>query len=156
MDIQLFINEVGRKFNTELALNEQFACSLLVDDVLVNFQYQKYDQTLLIYGLVSYAEEGFNQAQLERALEANLFGYESLTFHLGYYKAMHALVLSAMKKEDELSDVEEFAKLVLVFAEQIKKWEQEINALADSENKTPSTLAETEEITMNINNFLRV
>ena len=149
MDIQLFINEVGRKFNTELALNEQFACSLLVDDVLVNFQYQKYDQTLLIYGLVSYAEEGLNPAQLERALEANLFGYESLTFHLGYYKAMHALVLSAMKKEDELSDVEEFA-------EQIKKWEQEINALADSENKTTSTLAETEEITMNINNFLRV
>lgn len=155
MDIQLFINEVGRKFNTELALNEQFACSLLVDDVLVNFQYQKYDQTLLMYGLVAYAEEGFNQAQLERALEANLFGHESLTFHLGYYKAAHALVLSAMKKEDEL-DVENFASLILVFAEQVKNWEQEINSLAEGEQTVSGTSAQPEEITIDFNKFIRV
>lgn len=155
MDIQLFINEVGKKFNTELALNEQFACFLLVDGVLVNFQYQKFDQTLLMYGLVAYAEEGFNQAQLERALEADLFGHESLTFHLGYYKAAHALVLSAMKKEDEL-DVENFASLILVFAEQVKKWEQEINSLADDETKTSAAPAQTEEITIDFNNFLLV
>lgn len=156
MDIQLFINELGKKFDTALTLNEQFACSLLVDDVLVNFQYQKYDQTLLMYGLAAYTENGFNQAQLERALEANLFGYESLTFHLGYYKAMHALVLSAAKKEDELGDAETFAKLVLVFAEQVKKWEQEINALAEDENQNTSTPAQAEEIMMNLNNFIRV
>lgn len=156
MDIQVFINETGKKFNTELTLNEQFACSLLVDDVLVNFQYQKYDQTLLIYGIAAYAEDGFNTAQLERALEANLFGYESLTFHLGYYKAMHALVLSAAKKENELNDVEEFAKLVLVFAEQVKKWEQEINALANEDTAASQASDKTEEVTVDINNFLRV
>ncbi len=156
MDIQVFINELGKKFNTDLTLDDQFACSLQVDDVLVNFQYQKYDRTLLLYGLAAYAEEGFNWAQLERALEANLFGYESLTFHLGYYKAMHALVLSSVRQEKDL-DVEEFAKLVLVFAEQVKKWEQEIRALADTESNSAQNSAEAkEEVILDINNFLRV
>jgi hypothetical protein len=89
-------------------------------------------------------------------LEANLFGYESLTFHLGYYKAMHALVLSSVRQEKDL-DVEEFAKLVLVFAEQVKKWEQEIRALADTESNSAQNSAEAkEEVILDINNFLRV
>lgn len=156
MDIQVFMAEIGKKFDTELVLDENFACSMLIEDVLINFQYQKYDETLLMYGLVAYAENGFNAAQLERALEANLFGYESLTFHLGYYKAMHALVLSAARQEKEL-DAEEFAKLVLVFAEQVKKWEQEISALADTENAPAQNSPETkEDVLLDINNFLRV
>lgn len=156
MDIQVFMAEIGKKFDTELVLDENFACSMLIEDVLINFQYQKYDETLLMYGLVAYAENGFNAAQLERALEANLFGYESLTFHLGYYKAMHALVLSAARQEKEL-EAEEFAKLVLVFAEQVKKWEQEISALADTENAPAQNSPETkEDVLLDINNFLRV
>lgn len=156
MDIQVFMAELGKKFDIELTLNENFTCSLLVENVLINFQYQKYDQTLLMYGLVAYEEKGFNTAQLERALEANLFGYESLTFHLGYYKAMHALVLSIAKQEKDL-DAEEFAKLVLVFADQVKKWEQEITALANEENTSSQISTETqEEVALDINNFLRV
>lgn len=156
MDIQVFMAELGKKFDIELTLNENFTCSLLVENVLINFQYQKYDQTLLMYGLVAYEEKGFNTAQLERALEANLFGYESLTFHLGYYKAMHAFVLSIAKQEKDL-DAEEFAKLVLVFADQVKKWEQEITALANEENTSSQISTETqEEVALDINNFLRV
>lgn len=156
MDIQGFMTEFGKKFDTEVALDENFACSMLIEDVLINFQYQKYDETLLMYGLVAYDENGFSAAQLERALEANLFGYESLTFHLGYYKAMHALVLSTVKQEKEL-DVEEFAKLVLLFADQVKKWEQEISALADTESNSAQNSAETkEEVILDINTFLRV
>lgn len=156
MDIQVFMAELGKKFDIELTLNEKFTCSLLIEGVLINFQYQKYDQTLLMYGLVAYEENGFNTAQLERALEADLFGYESLTFHLGYYKAMHALVLSTAKQEKDL-DAEEFAKLVLVFADQVKKWEQEISSLANEENTSSQIPAETqEEVILDINNFLRV
>lgn len=155
MDIQVFMAELGKKFDTELTLNEQYACSMLVEGVLINFQYQKYDETLLMYGLVAYAENGFNTAQLERALQADLFGYESLTFHLGYYKAMHSLVLSTAKQENEL-DAEEFAKLVLVFAQQVKKWEQEINALASEGNENSQHADKREEVITDINNFLRV
>lgn len=155
MDIQVFMAELGKKFDTELSLNEQYACSMLVEGVLINFQYQKYDETLLMYGLVAYAENGFNTAQLERALQADLFGYESLTFHLGYYKAMHSLVLSTAKQENEL-DAEEFAKLVLVFAQQVKKWEQEINALASEGNENSQHADKSEEVITDINNFLRV
>lgn len=155
MDIQVFMTELGKKFNTELVLNENFTCSMLADGVLINFQYQKYDETLLMYGLVAYAENGFNNAQLERALQADLFGYESLTFHLGYYKAMRALVLSTAKQEKDL-DAEEFAKLVLVFAEQVKKWEQEINALASDDTAASQDSDKTEEVMIDINNFLRV
>lgn len=155
MDIQVFMAELGKKFDTELTLNEQYACSMLVEGVLINFQYQKYDETLLMYGLVAYAENGFNTAQLERALQADLFGYESLTFHLGYYKAMHSLVLSTAKQENEL-DAEEFAKLVLVFAQQVKKWEQEINALASESNENSQHADKSEEVITDINNFLRV
>lgn len=155
MDIQVFMAELGKKFDTELTLNEQYACSILVEGVLINFQYQKYDETLLMYGLVAYAENGFNTAQLERALQADLFGYESLTFHLGYYKAMHSLVLSTAKQENEL-DAEEFAKLVLVFAQQVKKWEQEINALASEGNENSQHADKSEEVITDINNFLRV
>lgn len=155
MDIQVFMAELGKKFDTELTLNEQYACSMLVEGVLINFQYQKYDETLLMYGLVAYAENGFNTAQLERALQADLFGYESLTFHLGYYKAMHSLVLSTAKQENEL-DAEEFAKLVLVFAQQVKKWEQEINALASEGNENSQHADKSEEVITDINNFLRV
>lgn len=155
MDIQVFMTELGKKFDTELILNEQYACSMLVEGVLINFQYQKYDETLLMYGLVAYSENGFNTAQLERALQADLFGYESLTFHLGYYKAMHSLVLSTAKQENEL-DAEEFAKLVLVFAQQVKKWEQEINALANEGNENSQHADKSEEVITDINNYLRV
>lgn len=155
MDIQVFMTELGKKFDTELILNEQYACSMLVEGVLINFQYQKYDETLLMYGLVAYSENGFNTAQLERALQADLFGYESLTFHLGFYKAMHSLVLSTAKQENEL-DTEEFAKLVLVFTQQVKKWEQEINALASEGNENSQHADKSEEVITDINNYLRV
>ena len=155
MDIQVFMTELGKKFDTELILNEQYACSMLVEGVLINFQYQKYDETLLMYGLVAYSENGFNTAQLERALQADLFGYESLTVHLGFYKAMHSLVLSTAKQENEL-DTEEFAKLVLVFTQQVKKWEQEINALASEGNENSQHADKSEEVITDINNYLRV
>ncbi len=159
MKAKLFVEELGVELGLAgLALDENYACTIATDDNLITLQYQPQDRTFLVFAPVLSADESFSAPVLEYALEANLFGRDTLGMHLGYYSPISALVLSAAVGEDEKS-VQEFMDYLSFFAAELAKWQSNIQSKIDANPTSSASSAHdevVEEYTRPLNQRIRI
>ena len=98
---KLLVSELSGLTGVELELSSDGICELAVEDRIVVLRYRPDDDDWLYFGVVAEPEDGPGKQMMEKALRLNLFGAETLGFHLGLFGK--ALILSGSAAMDGLT-----------------------------------------------------
>lgn len=115
---KLLVSELSGLTGVELELSSDGICELAVEDRIVVLRYRPDDDDWLYFGVVAEPEDGPGKQMMEKALRLNLFGAETLGFHLGLFGK--ALILSGSAAMDGLT-AETLAERLLLLARHIAK-----------------------------------
>ena len=129
----LLISELASLTGVELELSSDKICELAVEDRIVVLRYRPDDNDWLCFTVVAEPEDGPGKQMMENALRMNLFGAETLGFHLGLFGK--ALILSGTAAMDGLT-AETFAERILLLARHAGKLAEKMESTEAEE--TPS------------------
>ena len=132
---ELLVRELSELIGVELSYSDDKTCDLAVDGRIVVLRYRPDDDDWLYFGVVSETEDDQSREVLEKALELNLFGSETLGMHLGLFG--NALVLSGTLPMEGLT-AEDFAERLLFLSRHIGKLAEKLEIESDSGNMQPS------------------
>lgn len=115
---ELLIKELSDLIGVELEYSVGKTCDLVAEERVVVLRYCEKDESWLYFGVVFEPEGELSRDILVKALELNLFGGETLGFHLGLFG--NALVLSGSVAMEGLT-AESFADRILAISRHIGK-----------------------------------